>query len=309
MGSGADGRLPTFVVAGAPRCGTTSLHYYLGQHPQVGMSAIKEPNFFLFDSDGTPSIDEEDIVRKSVRKLAEYKALFHPEPGQTAFGDVSPLYLYTREAPDRIKEQCGDVPVICLLRHPAERAWSHFLHAFADAQDALGEFSDLVEREIAHGPGYSRYRTSTHLLRLGRYAEQIERYHDVFGEDRVLALLIDDLEDEPSETLDRVCRFIDVETGQPLGEAKRYNVSGVASGALLVRARRAARRVQPRVKAMLPPKLAGRLGRLRAVVEDSALRPVALPEGPVRDRLSEWYAPDVERVAALVGRDLSAWLR
>src|SRR5690606_18050372 len=70
---------PDFLVVGAPRCGTTALHYYLAQHPGIAMTAIKEPNFFLFDGPGDPRrplVDDKAIITKSVSDPAEYDRLF-----------------------------------------------------------------------------------------------------------------------------------------------------------------------------------------------------------------------------------------
>ena len=68
--------LPNFLVLGAARCGTTSLHYYLAEHPDVCMSSIKEPNYFLFDEAGHPCIDDRRIIAKSVSERSRYERLF-----------------------------------------------------------------------------------------------------------------------------------------------------------------------------------------------------------------------------------------
>src|SRR3954451_25137883 len=92
--------LPTFFVLGAARCGTTSLHYWLAQHPDIAMSAIKEPTHFLFrpSPDGpVPCIgDDRRLLAKSVPDRTAYERLF-PAGGVAAAGDASPLYLYTCE--------------------------------------------------------------------------------------------------------------------------------------------------------------------------------------------------------------------
>lgn len=302
--------MPDFVVAGAPRCGTTSLHYYLRQHPQVCMSAIKEPNFFLFDADDHPHIAEEPIIRKSVRKATDYRALFRPTEATRVTGDVSPLYLYTRETPARLFAVCGVIRVVCLLRPPAERAWSHFLHAMpdvpADRRDEL--FAELVDAEMGGGPRYEPYRTRTHLVRLGRYGEQVARYEETFGAHNVLVLLTEDLEDDGDRALASVCSFIGVDDTVELAHGQRYNTTGAGGPAGWSVARKLVRRLQPALKASLPPRIAGRLAEVRASRLDAGAGPTPPIHPETERRITEWCADDVEALAARIDRDLSSWL-
>ena len=93
--------MPDFFVVGAARSATTSLHYYLQQHPEIVMSATKEPNHFVFDhgvQPVRPLIGSPSIIAKSVADRSSYEALFAGStPGQR-LGDASPLYLYVPEA-------------------------------------------------------------------------------------------------------------------------------------------------------------------------------------------------------------------
>jgi len=301
--------VPNFVVAGAPRCGTTSLHYYLRQHPQVCMSAIKEPNFFLFGIDGLPHIAEEPIIRKSVRKLSDYSALFRPTTATRAIGDVSPLYLYTRETAARLLAVCGVIRVVCVLRRPAERAWSHFLHAMPDIAGAQRDerFAELVEAEMRAGPGYEPYRTRTHLLRLGRYDEQLGRYLDTFGEENVLVLLTEELAGDGRGALTSVCDFLGVDPSEELELDQRYNTTGSGGPTGWSAARRLVRRVQPALKSALPPRLAGRLAEVRAARFDAGLGPTPPLDPSTASRIAEWCADDVAALGLRIGRDLSSW--
>lgn len=300
--------LPTFVIAGAPRCGTTSLHYYLRQHPQVCMSAIKEPNFFLFGPDGRPHIAEAPIIRKSIQKLSEYAALFRPSAATVAIGDASPLYLYTRPTPAQILAVCGIVQVICVLRRPADRAWSHFLYAFPDVgvDDRQAAFAELVDAEMRAGPGYEPYRTPTHLLRLGRYAEQVRRYQETFGAENVHVLLMEDLNDDRAGALAGICRAIGVDDAFEFDLDQRYNPSGIASDNPVVR--RIVRRITPTVKAVLPPRLAGRLAEVRmGRASASSTAPAPELDPGIARRIADWCADDVDEVARSIGRDLTGW--
>lgn len=303
------GALPNFVVAGAPRCGTTSLHYYLQRHPDICMSTIKEPNYFMFGADGSTDVEEEAILRKSVRTETEYRKLF-PNAGATAIGEVSPIYLYLRDTPHRIREVCGPVRIVNVLRDPTDRAWSHFAHAvrIEDPAEAAAEFERLVRAEMAIGTGYAPYRTRTHLLRLGRYHTQLERYREVFGAERMLTVLAEDLDADTAATLSTITTFLGVSDSHDLGADERANKSGVSRNGAAAQLRKAIGAVQPTLKRVLPPTAVGKLARVRDRLVNRSID--AMPPVPdeLRAELVEWFRDDVEALASSLDRDLDSWL-
>lgn len=275
------------------------------------MSTIKEPNFFLFGDDGESFIAEPNIVKKSVRTLPEYTQLFRSGPETRAVGEVSPLYLFVRQSPGRIHDTCGDARIIALVRSPAERAWSHFLHAFPEhaGDDATAAFAEMVRAEMAGGHADDEpYRTPTHLVRLGLYAGQVERYREQFGEDAVMVLLMDDLESDTASTLARISGFVGVDADHHFEATKKFNLSGTRPTGVRGAIRQAIRKAQPTVKAILPPSLAGRLGRLRVAVDDRTMTAPAPIDPALRTEINEWCRDDIERLATMIDRDLSDWL-
>jgi hypothetical protein len=148
--------LPDFLVIGAARSATTSLHYYLEQHPTVTMSRIKEPNHFAFDHTVDPPralIDPGSaIITKSVIDRAAYERLFsHAHPGDRV-GEASPLYLYVREAPEQIRRVLGEPKLIAILRNPVDRAYSHWLHIRRDSPETvLQEFEPVTKHIFVTG--------------------------------------------------------------------------------------------------------------------------------------------------------------
>lgn len=301
--------MPDFLVIGAARAATTSLHYYLDQHPGITMSRIKEPNHFAFDHDTDPPrplIDPASpIVTKSVPGRHAYEQLFaHARPGDV-LGEASPLYLYVREAPEQIQRTVRDARLIAVLRNPIDRAYSHFLHIRRDDPDSVLEaFARSCELEMAEPPGYSPYAGAGHVLRMGLYAEQLERHLGACGTDALLVLGYDDVTARPGAALDRVCDHIGVDR-YDFDTDVQYNRSGVAGGALRARIGRAVRGAQPSLKRVLPDPVVARLGRLRAARD----RPAAAPPIPdeLRARLAEWYAPSVERLRGMGIVDTSSW--
>src|SRR5918995_644162 len=130
---------PNFFIIGAQKAGTTSLYHYLNQHPQIYMSPVKEPFFFdhEFSSNG-------EVVQQ---EFAEHQALFQGAKGETAIGEASPLYIYAPGTPERIKEYVPEARSIALLRNPADRAYSAFLHAVRIGVEPCTDFAQALRGE------------------------------------------------------------------------------------------------------------------------------------------------------------------
>lgn len=297
------GGLPTFFVIGAARCGTTSMHYYLAQHPAIGMSAIKEPNHFLFrqtPAGPVPLIgDDRRVLAKSVPDRARYLALFDADA--PARGDVSPLYLYTRETPGLLAEAAPQARLVAVLREPAARAWSHFVYLNGDLGDRMAvAFAAAVETELPLA--YSPYKGGDHFLRLGRYGEQVARYLDHFPAEHLLLLRYDELVSSPATALTAVCRLIGVDETFGFDTSVRYNPGSEPRSAIGL-LDRAVRPAIPYLKRLLPAGAAGRLARrrhqLRARAAAGATGPA--PDATTMATLADYYADDLARLESLTG--------
>lgn len=301
--------LPDFLVLGAARSATTSLHYYLEQHPAVTMSTIKEPNFFAFDHSEQPPeplIDPRSpIVGKSVTDRSAYERLFAHAGEGDAVGEASPLYLYVRESPGQIADLVPEPRLIAVVRNPVDRAYSHWLHIRRDHQaTAMEGFRAACEAEMASGRGYTPYAGASHVLRMGLYDEQIERYVETFGRDRLLVLTYETLVADPAPELRRICDHLGIARHR-FDTGVRYNRSGVAANRATAAVMGAIRSAQPRLKALLPGRVASRLGRLRAIY-DQPEAPPPIPED-LRHRLVEWFAPSVQRLRDRGLADVGPW--
>src|SRR3954471_3920267 len=122
--------LPEFLIAGVPKAGTTALHAALVGHPELFLSRVKEPKFFL--SDGPPPArggpGDVQTFQEHVWRRTDYEALFAPAPPAPRRGEATPFYLYDLAAHDRIKSLVPDVRLIILLRDPVDRAHSNWTH-------------------------------------------------------------------------------------------------------------------------------------------------------------------------------------
>ena len=167
--------LPNFIIAGAPKAGTTSLYHYLSEHPEVFMSDPKEVNFFSKEE-----IDAQGLYYDIFKagNISEYKKLFINANGKKAVGEASVSYLYYQEVPQKIKRIIPDAKIIIALRSPVERAFSHYLMDLRLGYIELS-FEDVVYKRVEHkylNLYYQQY------VELGFYFEQVRRYIKCFGE-------------------------------------------------------------------------------------------------------------------------------
>jgi hypothetical protein len=204
---------PDFLVIGAPKAGTTALHVALSRHPELFMSAVKEPKFFLTDgpppSTGGPG--DAATFREYVWQRAEYEALFDQAPSGTLRGESTTLYLRDPEACRRIHQMIPGARLIAVLRDPVDRAHSNWTHLRSAGLEPEANFIRACEQEsrrAAAGWGpFWRY------VGLGKYGEQLSHVYSLFPRDQVLLLMYRDLRDRPLQTLDRVCEFLGVTPG------------------------------------------------------------------------------------------------
>jgi hypothetical protein len=264
--------LPTFVIIGAMRSGSTSLYKHLQGHPQVFMPR-KEIHFF---------------DRRWDNGLAWYGHRFDGYAGQPAVGEATPTYMSDPVALARMGEVVPGARLLAILRDPVDRAYSHYWMEHVRGRDER-TFADAIADEIA-GAGETDY------LERGRYAAQLEGVVRVFPRDQVRAVLLDDLRDRPEATYAEVCRFLGVDDGHRPGrlDARVNRFIGFRS----MRVRGLRRRLP---KALRMRRIVGKLNAVEGEY------PSVDPE--IAAALRARFAPDNAALAAWLGRDLSAWDR
>lgn len=283
--------LPNLFIIGAPKAGTTSLHSYLGQHPQIQMSAVKEPRFFAGPDNGFP------FPGDRIESLAEYELLF--DPAAAVRGESSTDYAShpRREgAPGRIHELVPEARFVYLVRDPIARSVSHYRMAAA----LFGERRPLSRalREELDEPR-SRY------IAPSLYATQLELYLRHFDRARILVLDQADLLAERRRTLGRVFDFLGVEDELPEeGLEAELNGSGEWRSYPRGYTGFVGRVVTPAVRWV--PAGARRAARRR--LERALWRPIETSlDTDVREQLELRFRPEAERLRALTGERFASW--
>lgn len=220
---GAGGRMrPGFLIAGAQRCGTTSLFRMLAEHPDVRPPAITK---------GVHYFDTADKFRRGPDFYAAHFPRDEPDRGRRILtGEASPYYLFHPLAASRIAAELPDAKVVVLLRDPVERAYSAFKQesgrgfetlSFEAALEAeAGRLAGEQER-IVNDPLYQSFAHQHHAyVARGQYAGQLERMYAAVGRDRVLVLDADRFLAPELPQWDELMDFLGLSSWRPAAQIR-----------------------------------------------------------------------------------------
>ena len=304
--------VPDFLILGAAKCGTTSLHGWLSQHPQILMSSPKEPVYFELEYEQGPEF---------------YRSTYFAEwDGRRLLGDARTANLFFPWVPARVKQSNPDANLIILLRNPIERCVAHWWTEFRREKEPL-HFEEAVTANLARlrsgvqyetaeafwhaGPLYqlprytgARHRAEYHrpykkaadprdiyrtYVDAGYYAEQIERYRSLFPDKQMRIFLAEDLRSRPAEVLHEVCHLLGIPT-EPIQDidCRSRNV-----GKPMKRSKA--------IKFWLLHRLRGQA----LAYGDVRRRPAIRPE--FRQFLADHFRPFNAELSKLLNRDLSHW--
>ena len=297
---------PTFLVIGAYKAGTTSVHHYLQQHPEVYVPRRKEPNYFAFGDVAVPvgarsagPLAPHPAAASSVTRREDYVRLFDGRRDERAVGEVSPEYLVNERACDAIRSELPEARLVAVLRNPVERAFSDYLMYRRDGVEPDGDFGRALDQQEERR---QRGEPTGWYVETGFYGRQLARYRDAFPREQVSVHLFEDLVRDPDGTMGAIFTFLGVDP-VPLRSVDQYNASGVPRNPVLGAVLRSRRWIGPPLKKVLPERLRPAIERF---VQRGLDRPTLAPEH--RARLVDTYADDVRLLERLTGRDLSPWL-
>lgn len=295
--------MPDFLIIGAQKAGTSSLYFYLKQHPQIYMSPIKEPHFFTYEGakrNESFAVANQNESFAVINNIEDYQKLFQGAPESSLKGEASPSYIYAPKAAERIKHYIPNTKLIAILRHPAERAYSNFLHAIRNNHEPLKDFRQALQEEE------TRIRDNSvflwHYKSKGFYYKQLSRYFELFDRSQIKVCLYEDLNTNPAGVIKDLFEFLEVDSSFEPDVSRKYNVSVVPKNPLLTALIKNLKPVTPAVKTLLPD---GVRHYIRSKVFDTP--PPIAPE--MRKQLGEEYREDILQMQELLGRDLSGWLK
>ncbi len=292
---------PDFFIVGAPKCGTTAMYEYLRQHPRIFMPFHKEPLFF-----------GDDLSHRYGRMTAEeYRALFADARADQRVGEASAWYLYSRSAAREIRAASPDASIIAMLRNPIDVMQAQHSQLLFSRQEDVEDFEAALalEEDRVEGrslPGGSLRPENLFYRRMVRFAEQLERYLEVFGQDRVHVIVHEDLRADLNGTYRDTLRFLGVDEAF-VPDFRAANVNKRVRNRLLqslIWNPPVVRRLVPRLRRY--PVVHRLRARLLALNSREVARDPVDPA--LRARLEVEIEPEVARLERLLGRDLSAWV-
>jgi len=282
-------KLPNFFIVGAPKAGTTSLYAYLGQHPQVYMSPVKEPTYFA------PELCPENFIFS----WEGYLKLYENVSDEIAIGEASAWYLWSESAVHKIAARLPHAKIIISLRDPVDRAFSHYLWMLTHGVTRKS-FREQIDASLRRRN--TEFPLVWPFLELGRYHEQIKRYFGLFPRSQIHISYYEDLERAPGRLVADLFAFLGVDRSFVPDVSQRHNEPHVlkfAAAAYFLKKWR----VWPYLRNIAPRPLGPRLRSLM-------VRPRGSLEMEPADRafLADYYRDDIEKLARLLHHDLTAWL-
>jgi len=313
--------LPNFFLAGAPKAGTTSLYHYLDQHPQVYMCPIKEPCFFA--SEFRPENCAQELMptfergQRELRKYLDgpmrerrfggmvtewedYERLFQRVRGETAIGEASVGYLWSETAAHNIHAKIPNAKILLILRDPADRAFSQYLHQVAVRGLRLS-FRQQIDACLQNRS--RKFSLQYPMLEFGLYHGQVSRFLEFFPRQNICMHLYDDYRSDAAAVMANIFRFLGVDDTFAPDTSQRHLELSVPRLAGVSHALRNLGVLQA-IKRITPAKL---LPAVRRVAFTPRGKLAMDPED--RCYLVDYYAEDIRKLAVLLDLDLSGWLQ
>jgi hypothetical protein len=276
-------RLPNFLILGAQKSGTSSLHAALSHHPQVFMSHPKEIIFF----------NDDDNYQ---RGLKWYSSFFNKWGEEKVAGESTPSYLWDERVPSRIKQVLPKAKFIVLLRNPIERAYSAYWFAFIGGNETLSFEEGLAMESVRAKQGDKIKGYSSYVDR-GIYAQQLKRYFKLFPVSQFLFIITEEYKENPTNTLKKVTEFLEIECSEEFlngVKSESKNISRIPRSYTF-------HKCVPFLRRNF--NLGARIVR-RLNLKTGKYPPMA-PE--TRVKLSEQFSESIIELENLIGRSLDIW--
>jgi hypothetical protein len=327
-GTGASTRSPNFFVIGAPRSGTTSLYEYLDAHPDVFMSTVKEPDFFIQPAltlahplGGTERADlDTDAARfeELAKQLQSYRSLFAGASGEARVGEASAVYLGNPVAPWHLRGYVPEAKLIAVLRNPTERAFSHLVHGKriyaehgqtsavgAEGMSVDDAFAAAVDTALRDGPFEETKSDPEVWVQSGFYHLHLTRFLSYFPAGQMKIFLFEDLSQRPREVMREIYGVLGIDETFELPTTEAFNASVVPRSQRLFSLFTTKNSLMRKAKALAPTKVRAMALRTRNRFLGVGKPP---PDPGLASKLDAIYRDDIIALQDHLGRDLSAWL-
>jgi len=296
-------RRPNLFMVGAPKAGTSAMFTYLRQHPDITFASTKEPHYFGRDH---------RRLNHAPRTEAQYLELFTAAKGEKWVGDASTSYLHSSTAAKEISAFSPGARIIIMLREPVDAMYALHGTVLQSGFEFVADFRTALSLEEERKNGHRLPRIRPGLLEnllyrdTVRYYGQVKRFLDLFGRERVHIALYDDFARCPAVEFRRVLQFLEVDADfEPVFavvNASRRPRSTSLNNLLW----NPPPVIQATVRTALPSRVrASSVSWLKRLNVTPQKRPPL--DDRLRAQLNSELSAEVDRLAALINRDLSHW--
>jgi hypothetical protein len=294
-------RLPNFFIVGAPKCATTSMDRYLAQHPDVFMASWKEPHYFAGDL----------YPPGETFGWEAYRNLFAEAGDERIVGESSVFYLLSRKAAHEIRAFRPDAKILVMLRNPIDLLSSHHSQLVYEGFEEIQDFATALAREpirkAEDGPSPVYYRRVRHYRDVAALGTQLAQILEVFPREQVHVVIHDDLIQDTLCEYRKVLSFLGVDPEFAPDLSVRNPNKAPRNAALRDFLRNTPDWVTATSRVLLPSRQL-RIEVKRALKRaNTRVQPRAEVPEQVREQLAQELRPEVERLSALLDRDLTHW--
>lgn len=280
-----------FFIAGAPKAGTTALHHSLSMHPEVFMPTLKEPNYFSAKELMTDNLYYQE---KIISSLTDYEKLYSGA-GNKLKGDASVSYLFYPSTASNIFQYNPEARIIIILRHPIERAYSHY-----QMDKRLGYVKAPLDAIIADSGNNAPSYFQQYFL-LGKYTEQVKRYLDVFSPVQVKVFLFEELKNDFTKVMEETLLFLGINNREFIPVSQQQNASFEFNTPFFSELYRH-QWLRKGLKKLIPEKITF------SVMKKISRKSKTEISGKLRNQLMEFYREDILSLSKLIHKDLNHWL-
>lgn len=300
-------KLPNFLIVGAAKSGTSSLHNYLNQHPEIFMPTyndngikVKEPRFLISNL-------VKSRLHSGIWTFDEYKELFKEAADYKAVGEATVLYLYYyEEAIKNIKKYLSeDIKIIMILRNPIERAFSAYNFLKQRGLKEKLSFQEALKEEEYRLNNNPTMTPMVMYKAMGLYYQMVEEYMRNFS--NVHVIIYDDFKESPSSVISEILFFLGIASEADIDITRQYNVGGRIWKNRWIKNIFLKENIIKRVlKNIIPIFIKDKIIPIAKFLLTKKSVPMDLE---TKKELVDFFKSDIEKLSVLLNRDLKHWLR
>lgn len=291
-------RKPNFFIVGAPKCGTTALASYLGEHNQVCMSQPKEPHYF-----------NTDVWYQRITSEKDYARCFDKaNTSHIAVGEASVFYLHSNVAISRIIDFNPDAKFIVMIRNPVDLVYSYHEQLVFNGDENIRDFHSawLAQIDREEGARLPFHFNGNPMIfqykQIGLLSERLKRLFDVAGKEKVHLIVMDDMKSDMLNVYRYTLEFLGVPYDGRT-DFPRVNESKVTASKAILHGTRLLGRIRRQLGL---PRIGSSLMEKVYKINTSPRERVPLPNR-FRAELAEVYGDEITELSKLIGRDLDHW--